>query len=67
MKTVKITTITGLRKELMIAFEGLRDGSLEPKIAKEMNNASGKIISTAKIQLEYANLRGKKPSIPFLV
>lgn len=58
--------ITDLRKELCKTFEGLRDGLIEPKIATEMNNSAGKIIHTVKVQLEYASLAGKKPSIVFI-
>ena len=47
-------------------FNGLKDGSLEPKIASEMNNSAGKIINSVKVQLEYSNQRKEQPDITFL-
>ena len=58
--------IKQLRNELSNVFTGLKDGSIEPKTATEMNNAAGKIINTVKVQLEYAALRKEKPEIDFL-
>jgi len=59
-------SMTDLRNELAAVFEGLKNGTLEPKQAVEMNNAAGKIINTVKVQLEYAELRNETPSIPFM-
>jgi len=59
-------SITELRNELAAVFKGLKDGTLEPKQAVEMNNAAGKIINTVKVQLEYAELRKETPNIPFM-
>jgi len=39
---------------------------MEAKDAVEINNTAGKIISSAKVQLAYAALRGEKPEIEFL-
>lgn len=58
--------ITELRDELAAVFAGLKNGTLEPKQAVEMNNAAGKIINTVKVQLEYADMRGEAPNIPFM-
>jgi hypothetical protein len=58
--------ITELRKALVAVFVGLKDGTLEHKQAIEMNNAAGKIISTVKVQLQYAELRRETPDIPFI-
>ncbi len=58
--------MTELRKELTVLFSGLRDGEIDVKTASEMNNCAGKIINTTKAQLEYYNLSGEKPKIPFL-
>lgn len=62
-----MTTITDIRNDLIKVFNGLRDGTVEPKDAFEMNNTAGKIISSAKVQLAHAALRGEKPNIPFLM
>jgi hypothetical protein len=61
-----ITTITDIRNDLIAVFNGLRDGTVDPKQAVETNNTAGKIISTAKVQLGYHALRGEVPVIPFL-
>ena len=58
--------ITELRDELAAVFAGLKNGTLEPKQAVEMNTAAGKIINTVKVQLEYADMRGEEPNIPFM-
>lgn len=60
------TTATELRGALLEVFDGLRDGSIESKVAVEINNTAGKIISSAKIQIAYHALRGEAPNIPFL-
>jgi len=61
------TTITDLRDQLLAVFDGLRDGTVMPKDAIEINNTAGKVINSAKVQLAYAALRGEAPNIPFLV
>jgi hypothetical protein len=60
------TTITELRNDLLKVYDQLRAGKLEAKDAKEINNTAGKIISSAKAQLEYAVVRNEKPEIDFL-
>ena len=61
-----MTTITDIRNDLINVFNKLRDGEMEAKDAFEINNTAGKIISSAKVQLAYAALRGEQPDIPFL-
>lgn len=61
-----MTTITDIRDQLIEVFNGLRDGSIDPKEAVEINNTAGKIINTAKVQIAYSALRGEAPYIPFL-
>ena len=58
--------VTELRNELSRVFHELRAGTLEWKVAKELNNCAGKIINSAKVQLEYHSLRKDKPNITFL-
>ena len=57
---------TALREDLQKVYEELRNKSIDPKLAKELNNTAGKIMTSVKIQLEYANLRGEKPNVDFL-
>lgn len=61
-----MTTIEDIRDSLVEVFEGLRNGTMEPKQAVEINNTAGKIINTAKVQIAYSALRGEQPNIPFL-
>lgn len=58
--------LTQLRDELTATFKNLKDGSLDVAQAAEMNNTAGKIISTVKVELEYAALRKEAPTIAFL-
>jgi hypothetical protein len=59
-------TITELRTDLLKVYKELRSGELEAKDAKQINNTAGKVIASAKVQLEYAVSRGEKPDIDFL-
>jgi len=61
MKTMK-----ELRQQLIKNAEGLIEGSIEIKLACELNNTAGKIINTVRTQLEYAKLRKEKPEIDYL-
>lgn len=47
-------------------FNQLKAGKIDLKQAKEMNNTAGKIIATAKVQLEYAAMTNTTPKIDFL-
>jgi len=58
--------ITDLRDRLVEVFDCLREKTMEPKDAFEINNTAGKIISTVKLQLAHAALCGTVPDIPFL-
>ena len=58
--------VVELREELAIAFEGLSNGKLCSKNASEMANLAGKMINSAKVQLEYHALRKDTPNIKFL-
>lgn len=59
-------TATQLRHDLAQVFDELRAGSIETKHASELANIAGKMISSAKAQLEYYELVGERPAIPFL-
>jgi hypothetical protein len=58
--------ITELTSHLTTLYQALKDGTIDVKVAAEMNNTAGKIINVQKVQLEYAALRDEKPSIDFL-
>ena len=59
-------TATQLRNDLAQVFDELRAGSIEIKHASELANIAGKMISSAKAQIDYYELTGDKPVIPFL-
>jgi hypothetical protein len=47
-------------------YEGLKNGTVDVKVATEMNNTAGKIINAQRVQLEYAELRKEQPNIEFM-
>lgn len=55
-----------LRDELSIVFERLKAGEIKPGEAAEMANIAGKMINSAKAQIEYYALRKESPRINFL-
>jgi len=58
--------ISELTVQLSDLYEGLKNGTIETKIAAEMNNTAGKIIHAQRVQLEYAELRKEQPDISFM-
>jgi hypothetical protein len=58
--------ISELSTELSALYEGLKNGTIEVKVAAEMNNTAGKIIHAQRVQLEYAALRKEEPDIDFM-
>ena len=55
-----------LRAQLSIIFKGLQDGTIPAKDASEFANIAGKMINSAKVQVEYYALRRESPIIEFL-
>lgn len=55
-----------LRKELSSVFEQLRAGDIKPVEAAELANIAGKMINSAKVQIEYYGMRKETPHIKFL-
>lgn len=55
-----------LRSELSLVFSQLRSGSIKPSEAAEIANIAGKMINSAKVQVEYFALRKESPKISFL-
>ena len=58
--------ISELTTDLSALYEGLKNGTMDVKIATEMNNTAGKIINAQRVQLEYAELRKEQPDIDFM-
>jgi hypothetical protein len=55
-----------LRQHLATVFADLKAGAIKPGEAAELANIAGKMISSAKVQVEYYALRKETPAIPFL-
>lgn len=55
-----------LRDQLARVFEELRSGAIKPGEAAELANLAGKMIASAKVQVEYYALRKEAPDISFL-
>lgn len=55
-----------LRDQLADVFSKLRSGEIKPSEAAELANLAGKMISSAKVQIEYYALRKEAPVIDFL-
>lgn len=62
----KDMNVKGLRDELLNTFNKLRGGSIGIQEAKELANVSGKVLSSAKLQLEYNKYTQSQNSIKFL-
>jgi hypothetical protein len=58
--------ISELTIQLSDLYEELKNGTIDVKIAAEMNNTAGKIIHAQRVQLEYAALRKEEPDIAFM-
>jgi hypothetical protein len=58
--------ISELTTQLSALYEGLEKGTIDVKVAAELNNTAGKIIHAQRVQLEYAELRKEQPDIPFM-
>ncbi|MCK1782921.1 hypothetical protein L9Z73_00625 [Pseudomonas sp. TNT11] len=55
-----------LRKSLSEVFQKLQAGELKPAEAAELANLGGKMINSAKVQVEYYALRKEAPRIAWL-
>jgi hypothetical protein len=62
----KISNVSELRDDLLLVYDGLRNGTLGLRDAKERSNVAGKIIGTAKLQLEYNAYTKSNAKIAFL-
>lgn len=55
-----------LRAELAQTFAQLKAGEIKASEAAELANLAGKMIASAKVQVEYFALRKEAPKIDFL-
>jgi hypothetical protein len=58
--------VNELRDQLAEVFNGLKTGAIKHKDAAELANLAGKMINSAKVQVEYYALRKETPDIAFL-
>ncbi len=58
--------VNELRENLSNIFEQLQNKSISTNEAAELANLAGKMIASAKVQLEYYSLRKESPVITFL-
>ena len=61
-----MNTASELRAELAQVFAKLKAGEIKPGEAAELANLAGKMIGSAKVQVEYYALRKESPDIAFL-
>jgi len=61
-----ISSIVDLRENLSDILEGVKNGTIGYHEASEMNNAAGKMINSAKVQIEYFHMIGTPKKIKFL-
>ena len=58
--------MTELRDRLAEVFNQLESGDIDAKKATEFANIAGKMINSAKVQVEYYALKKEAPCIGFL-
>lgn len=63
---MKKIDINNLRTILAEEINKLREGSTTPANVNAITNATGKILSTVKLEMEYHKLLGKVPDIDFI-
>ena len=59
----KSVNINDMQVVLWEQIQKVREGSTTPANCNAITNASGKILSTVKLQMEYCKLTGKNPEI----
>lgn len=65
-KQVVSKNINDLREILSQEIDKLREGKTTPASINAITNATGKIFSSIKLELEYAKILGEKPDIRFI-
>lgn len=58
--------VNELRNELSDVFNKVKSGEIDIKQAAELTNLAGKMINSAKAQIDYYALRKETPVITFL-
>ena len=58
--------VNDVRASLGTVFNDLRTGKIKPAEAQALANLAGKVISSAKVQVDYYAMRKETPTIAFL-
>ncbi len=66
MEANEIRNVQQLRQRLSATWNSVEAGTIDVRQADTLANISGKMLKSVAVELEYAALRGDKPSIPFL-
>lgn len=61
-----IRTVNDLRVILAEEIAKIRAGTTTAANVNAITNATGKILSTVKMEIEYSKLLGRTPHIPFI-
>lgn len=64
--TTPPTTTAELRTVLCDTIASVRAKTMPPDAAEAISNASGKIIASIRVELEYRRMRGEIPTLPFI-
>lgn len=59
-------TMDSMRRILSEEIHKIQEGSTTAANVNAISNATGKILSTIRLQMEYAKLTGAQPAIPML-
>lgn len=65
-QTTEIKNMNDIRAMLCQEIQSLRNKQTTPSSVNAIVNATGKIISTIKLELEYAKLVNKEPAMTFI-
>lgn len=63
---MEIKTINDLRSILAEEIQKIKEGKTNPANVNAITNATGKILSSIKLEMEYNKLMNKTPDIPFI-
>jgi hypothetical protein len=66
-KVMKQLTLQGLRMILSEQIEAIREGKATASNVNAISNATGKILSSIKLELEYHKLVGKTPHMAAMI
>lgn len=63
---IKPTNASELRAVLCETIAAVREKTITPDAAEAISNASGKIVASLRVELEYRRMRGEVPEMQFM-